>query len=187
MATTKKTRASVLSSGLALTLAVSCGVPAANAMEAPSLDYPATTAAGSEQAEFRDTLKSLFTEAVILDQNGNLVSYNENAAVKILGKSEASKLTNAVQQSQAQQKMRNSGMATAAEDQSFVDCMVENSVLGLVGGVASGAYAQLIRDKKWDELAEKVWPKVAKAGVQGGAAGLAAGLAVSAVQCTVFN
>lgn len=184
-----KTRASTLSAGLALTLAASFGVPAANASDTATSNTSAAVTVNSAQAEqeFTDTLERLFTEAVILDSEGNLVSYDEAAAVDIVGAEEAGKLTAAVQQAQNTQQMRNSGMATAAESQSFVDCMVENSVLGLVGGIASGSYAELIREKKWDELGEKVWPKVAKAGVTGGAVGVAAGLAASSVQCTFFN
>ena len=180
-----KTRASILSAGLALTLAASFGVPAATASETNNSGASTTVAAGSAQAEqeFTDTLERLFTEAVILDSEGNLVSYDESAAIEIVGEEEAGNLTAAVEQAQTQQQMRSSGMATASESQSFVDCMVENSVLGLVGGIASGSYAELIREKKWDELGEKVWPKVAKAGVTGGAVGVASSLAASSVQC----
>lgn len=177
----KTKKISMLSASMAIALSTSLGAPTAMASTTDTVGTPDAVATTSEEQEFTETLELIFTEVVVLDDDGEIVDYNEDMAVELVGEEAADELTEAVQQA------RQAGNTQPRSSQSFVDCMVQNSVLGLVSGAASGAYAELIREKRWDELGQRIWPKVANAGVQGGAVGVAAGLAASSVQCTFWR
>ena len=75
-------------------------------------------------------------------------------------------------------------VARAASGQSFVQCMADKSILGLIGGMTSGVYVELIREKKFYELAQKIMPRLVKAGFAGGMVGLVGSLGVSAIICS---
>lgn len=144
----------------------------------------ATSLEASSTQEFATTLEAVFTKAIVLDNSG-IVSIDENELRSILGDEEASKVI--IQISAAPQSSGKAGTlntARAASNRSFVDCMIDSSVLGLIGGMSSGIYAELIREKKFYELAEKIMPRLIKAGVAGGVAGVVGGLAVSAIVCS---
>lgn len=140
----------------------------------------------SDEAHLASSLQTLFEEVLVIDEQGGFVSYDETAATKLLGADEARSLGRQIGLAQIQARSGKLPAQTLAAND-FVGCMVENSVIGLVSGVVSGSFAELIREKKWDELAKKLWPKLVKAGVTGGVVGVAAGLAASAVQCTFFE
>lgn len=164
---------------------VAFAAPVTTAYAATNQD-PATV---QGQQELSQTLETLFEEVMVIDESG-IVSYDEEKAVELLGAEEAAALTvqlEAAALPRTAGATADSGQVRAAASNSFVDCMVENSVIGLVSGVVSGSFAELIREKKWDELAEKLWPKLVRAGVAGGVVGVAASLAASSVQCTIFN
>ncbi|MGO3884700.1 MAG: hypothetical protein ACTJHU_00250 [Mycetocola sp.] len=134
--------------------------------------------------ELASGLEELFTEAIILDESG-IASIDEDKLRSLIGDAEASKILQQYDQATPQSSPRT--MKAMAAKQSFVDCMVQNSVLGLITGISTGVYGEYIRKQQWQELAEKLLPRLVKAGVGGGVAGVVVGLAASAVQCSVFN
>lgn len=187
---TKKIAKSLTSCGIALGLLLT-GTGLAQAAPVTS---PAAAESISQVKSVRDLAKSLetlFEKVLVVDERGNFVSYNEKAAVDLLGAEEASKLTAQIAEVQKQSQSRTTTggvpISKAAAGQDFVNCMVQNSVLGLISGAISGSYAELIREKQWYELAEKIMPKLVKAGFAGGVVGLVGSLGASAVQCAFFD
>ncbi|WP_461636409.1 hypothetical protein [Glutamicibacter soli] len=188
---TKRIAKSLASCGVALGIlltgtGVAQAAPAVNPAAAESISQV------NSERELAKSLETLFEDVLIVDDRGNFVSYNEKAAVDLLGAEEASKLTAQIAEVQKQGQSRTAHvggvpLAKAAAGQDFVNCMVQNSVLGLISGAISGAYAELIREKQWYELAEKIMPKLVKAGFAGGVVGLVGSLGASAVQCAFFD
>lgn len=135
--------------------------------------------------ELAATLESVFTDAIILSDSG-VVSVDRDKLRSILGDAEASKVID--QLLVAEQGVAWEGTLgiaqPAASGQAFVNCMVDKSILGLIGGMNGGIYAELVRKKEFYELAQKIMPRLIKAGVGGGIAGVVGGLAVSAILCT---
>jgi len=178
-----KSLTAILAGGLAITLIGSGAAYAAPAAE-PQIATVSTSA--SSAGHLADALETVFTEVVVFDDSGRLVSYDEGRAVELLGSTEAEKLTRQVEEARGLET-GSASRVSAASSNSFVDCMVQNSVIGLVSGVATGAYAELIREQKWDELAEKLLPRLVRSGFTGGVIGIVGSLAAGAVQCSFFN
>ncbi len=176
-----------------LTVTVAGGL--ALALMGPGAAYAAPTdeshivnesAGAASPEQLAGALETVFTEVVVLDESGRLVSYDEDRAVELLGEKEAAELTRQVEAARGLVAGPASRVAAASAN-SFVDCMVQNSVIGLISGVATGAYAELIREQKWDELAEKLLPRLVRSGFTGGVVGIVGSLAAGAVQCSFFN
>lgn len=150
----------------------------------------APTADGLEVDALATDLQILFEEVMIVDDYG-VVSFNEARAAELLGPEAATDLSSQLTMSSGAGLATVGGpkllASTASTGQSFVDCMVQNSVLGLVGGLVGGAYTELIRQQKWDELAEALLPRLVRAGFAGGVAGVVVSLATGAVQCSFFR
>ncbi|MBF4548691.1 MULTISPECIES: hypothetical protein [unclassified Pseudoclavibacter] len=188
-----KVRNRLVMSATAATLAAAFFVPT-TATASPSTTTFTAASSGAmtqgQEAELAQTLESLFEEALILGPDG-VVSYDQEKAASIIGEQEAADIGASLEAARAQgagpQALQSSQARAASTGNAFVDCMVENSVIGLISGIVSGEIAELIRDKKWDEVAEKVGPKLVRAGVAGGIAGVAASLAAGAVQCSLFS
>lgn len=130
-------------------------------------------------------LETLFTEVITYDANG-VVSFDVQSATNLLGAEVAADLEQQLNQKRAHSQSAPGSMQLFAQ-RSFVDCMVQNSVIGLVSGIIGGTFAELIRQKAWQELAEALLPRLVRAGVTGGVAGVVVSLGASAVQCTFFN
>lgn len=183
-----KLRSKLMGGALAGALAITMLVPtAANAASLSS----SSNAAVEETAEARQTerlstdLETLFTQVMTFDESG-VVSFDAEAATTLLGAEATADLQQQLAQGETySEQSRMSMMATT--QQTFTECMVQNSLIGLVAGVATGAFAELIRDKQWDLLAKKLLPSLARAGFQGGIVGIVGGLALSSVQCTMFR
>lgn len=140
-----------LTAGTIATLtAFSLLVPTASfaSPQAPSPLLAATSSLEDSSAqELAKTLENVFTKAIILDDSG-IVSVNQNELRKILGPTEANKIIEEISKSQPNtESLGTLQIAQRASGQSFVDCMVDKSVLGLIGGMTSGVYAELIREK----------------------------------------
>lgn len=145
---------------------------------------PVVSLEESSTQELAKTLENVFTKAITLDDSG-IASIDQNQLRAILGDKEASKVIGQLSATQQNSgKVGSLNTARAASGRSFVDCMVDSSILGLIGGMSSGIYAELIREKKFYELAEKIMPRLIKAGVGGGVAGVVGSLAVSAIVCS---
>lgn len=130
-------------------------------------------------------LETLFTEVMTYDANG-LVSFDVQSATDLLGADVAADLEQQLNQKRANSLSFPASIQMFAQ-LSFVDCMIQNSVIGLVSGIIGGSFYELIRQKAWNELAEALLPRLVRAGVTGGVAGVVASLGASAVQCTFFN
>lgn len=138
----------------------------------------------SSTQELATMLESVFTKAIILDDHG-VASIDQDELRSVLGETEASKVINQLSASERNSgKMGTFNVARAASGQSFVQCMADKSILGLIGGMTSGVYVELIREKKFYELAQKIMPRLVKAGFAGGMVGLVGSLGVSAIICS---
>jgi hypothetical protein len=180
-----KLRTQLISGALSGALALGLIAPAASAAPVGDTPRAAVAAVGDERppAELASSLEALFEDAIVIDSSG-IVSFDEAKVADVVGEEEAAKLAASFRDTQARGSLP---QARAAAGNDFVNCMVENSVIGLVSGVVSGSFAELIREKKWDELAEKLWPKLVRSGFAGGVVGVAASLAAGAVQCSLFD
>jgi hypothetical protein len=160
---------------------------AANAapMVAPQQTPTVAAADVFEVNQLTTGLETLFTEVITYDANG-VVAFDAQSATELLGSELAADLEQQLSQKIAN-SLSNSASRQMFAQQSFVDCMVQNSVIGLVSGVVGGAFIELVKQKAWTALAEARLPRLVRAGVTGGVAGVVASLAAFAVQCTWFN
>ncbi|MGP5220770.1 hypothetical protein [Arthrobacter rhombi] len=163
---------------------------ASPAMAAPTTSVASPTSSSTVLTDndvnaLSNDLEVLFEEVITYDANG-VVSFNQARAEELLGAEQADEIRGQLSESQSSTLTRR-GATTMGAGGEFVDCMVQNSVIGLVGGIATGAFAELIMEKRWQVLAEKLMPRLIKAGVTGGVVGVVGGLAASSVQCTVFK
>ncbi|CBT77459.1 hypothetical protein ACTXJR_16685 [Glutamicibacter ardleyensis] len=118
--------------------------------------------------------------------DSGVVSVDSGKPRSILGDAEASKVIN--QLSVIEQGVAGKGALgiaqPAASGQAFANCIVGKNMLGLIGGMNGGIYAELVRKKEFYELARNIMLRLIKAGVGGGIAGVVCGLAVTAILCT---
>ncbi|GAB3620973.1 hypothetical protein GCM10027417_22340 [Glutamicibacter endophyticus] len=177
----------VITGAIATIAAIGLVVPSA-ALAAPGPDSSAiaynATLKESSAEELARVLEDVFTDAIVLGDSG-IISIDQNELTSILGEKEAGKVIAALSSSrELNAPIGAFGVAKAAAGRSFVDCMIDSSVLGFISGMSSGIYAELIRKKEFYELAQRIMPRLIKAGVGGGIAGIVGGLAVSAIVCS---
>lgn len=148
--------------------------------------YQSSTVASADVAvdagQLSTALESLFTDVITFDEHG-LTSFDVQNATELLGAEKALELDRQLREASVASL---SGMTLMATGQAYVDCIVESSVLGLIAGLVTGSFVELIREKKWDELAKKLLPRLVKSGVTGGVIGVVGSLAASAVGCAIF-
>jgi len=167
---------------LAFTLVVPSAANAAPAAPSHQSSTVATADVAIDAGQLSTALESLFTDVITFDEQG-LISFDVQNATELLGAEKALELDRQLRESSVASL---SGMTLMATGQAYVDCIVESSVLGLIGGIITGSFVELIREKKWDELAKRLLPRLVKSGVTGGVVGVVGSLAASAVGCAIF-
>ncbi|MDJ0336625.1 hypothetical protein [Cryobacterium sp. PH31-O1] len=180
-----RNKSKALFSTLAGAIAIALFVPTA-AQAAPQTAPAQFVAEASEVDILASSLETLFTDVITYDTDG-ISTYDVAAATELLGARQALAIETQLEQARASASSNTESNVTAKSSTNFVDCMVQGSVLGLIGGLVIGTLAELVRQKLWIELAEAVLPKLVRAGIGGGVIGIAGGLAVAAVQCSVFE
>lgn len=130
-----------------------------------------------DQAALAKSLREIFTEVFVLNADGG-VAYNSVAAHRVLGEETAKTIDELIV---------TSSVSTRGVSPNFLQCMFDSTVLGLVSGFVTGEFVALIERGEWMALAEKLLPKLVKAGVTGGVIGIAGGLAAGAVKCAFFS
>ena len=181
-------RRKVAIGAIAGALAIAMIVPtAANAAPVVAPQQTSTVAVVDvlEVNQLATGLETLFTEVMTYDANG-VVSFDVQSATNLLGAEVAADLEQQLNQKRANSLSAPTSMQTLAQ-LSFIDRMIQNSVIGLVSGIIGGAFVELIQQKAWQELAEALLPRLVRAGVTGGIVGVVASLGASAVLCTFFN